>query len=609
MKRNLKILCVCVFLLGLGAHAYAQTPGSTCSQAIVLTPDFSDTITQVGVEKWYSAMTFDLPLSVAFVPTNGASDPAPEVEMDFSCISGYYEDSILCSLFCRTSGSGGLNIQMPYKQSLTTGQKDGHFAYTLSLGKRYRDLLLQMGISYNLKVYVKVKYTCTGVLTMEPDAFNNCMDGPKFIRIGDTVDVAAQDAERHVIIPYAQWQEDTIVYTWTGTSPCQLTVANTCVFDPMDNENEDVIQYNEIPAGGSLKTYADNIYEWVHNPEFPNQAGMYFAKFYSASPGVMKVTKAPQAPPAGNATMLRYDRYYALNANETGIFAIPRSWNRNVKFSTPTAHLFTMQISKTAQFAEADILKSYSFERNLTGRWTGVTSGDLQSFWSTIPTSQHYLYIRFICSEATTILPELWAVSACYTNTKDRVLVPGTTKTISKASYDVYRLSYADWVGGDMTITFSLNSNCEVYIADTCGMNKTKPEAPYWLKYKGIARSTAPLVIGADEIASWNDRIDEEGCFYAMLYANVNGTRKVTLSTNAPAEKDPVYPAMTVSVSCDEAGNAMIRVSEDQHITILQGTEEKKAIDAVVGQTYSISDLPAGTYTLRGQNDEIELKL
>ena len=31
--------------------------------------------------------------------------------------------------------------------------------------------------------------------------------------------------------------------------------------------------------------------------------------------------------------------------------------------------------------------------------------------------------------------------------------------------------------------------------------------------------------------------------------------------------------------------------------------------NAVVGQTYTISDLPAGTYTLRGKNDEIELKL
>ena len=159
-----------------------------------------------------------------------------------------------------------------------------------------------------------------------------------------------------------------------------------------------------------------------------------------------------------------------------------------------------------------------------------------------------------------------------------------------------------------MTITFSLNRNCEVYIADTCGMNKSKPDAPYWLK-KGIAKSTAPLVIGANEIASWNDKINEEGCFYAMLYANVNGTRKVTLSTNAPAEKDPVYPSSSVSVSCDESGNAYFRVSEDQHIEILQGTETKKAIDAVVGQTYTISDLPVGTYTLRGKNDEIELKL
>ena len=614
MKQYFQILCVCAMLLGLGAHTYAQIPGSTCSQAIVLTPDFSDTITRVGVEKWYSAMTFDLPLSVAFVPTDGESAPAPEVEMDFSCISGYYEDSILCSLFCRTSGSGGLDIKMPYKQALTRGQKDGHFAYTLSLGKRYRDLLLQMGISSNLTVYVKVKYTCTGILTMEPDAFNNCMDGPKFIHIGDTVNVAAKDSDRHVIIPYAQWQEDTIIYSWDGASPCQLTVANTCDFSPF-TATSDVIQFEQVPAGGSLKTYANHIYEWVHDDEFPNQAGMYFAKFYSESPGEMKITKARQAPPAGDAIMLRYDRIYALNANETQIFAIPRSWDKNVKFSTPTAHLFTMQISKTAQFDEADILKTYPFERTVTGRWTGVTASDLSSFWNQIPLSQHYLYIRFICTEATTVMPELWAVSECYTKTKSNVIAPGDSKTITKGSQHqtpttIYRLAYADWVGGDMEIKFSLSDPCEIYIADTCGMNINKADAPYWLKYAGETSSDESLIIPAAEIASWADRIDGEGCFYVCFYSGArSGTRRITLTTNAPEEKDPVYPATSVSVVCDDEGNKYVRVKENQPIVILQGTDVKMSFDAVAGEPHSLSGLPAGTYTLRGQNDEIVLKL
>ena len=80
---------------------------------------------------------------------------------------------------------------------------DGTFVYYLSLGKDYRDLLLQMGISYNLEVFVKVTYKSNGKIAMAPDdMFTNCMDGAKFMHLGDTVRVAAKDKERHVIVPY-----------------------------------------------------------------------------------------------------------------------------------------------------------------------------------------------------------------------------------------------------------------------------------------------------------------------------------------------------------------------------------------------------------------------
>lgn len=603
MKRINLLMMLVIAAMGL----HAANPGDACRVAIPLTKDFSDTIRKAGIEKWYSATTFDLPLAVAFVPDNGESCPAPEVEMDFSCISGYYEDSILCSLFCKTSGGSGLDFNLPYKQTLTKGTKDGKFAYTLSLGERYRDLLLSVGISYSVTVYVKVKYQCTGVLTLLPDAFTDCMDGAKFMHIGDTVQVVVKDKNRHVIVPYVQWQEDTIIYSWTGSQPCQLSVANTCDFDPTDNTDGNIIQFKTIQPNDTIKTMATYIYDWVHNPAFPNKAGMYYAKFYSDAPGVLKVTKAEQALPEGNATLLRYDRTYALDANSEEVFAIPRSWTRDVQFSTPTAHLFTMMIATSASFDDSVILKKYAFEKTANGRWIGILGSELKTFWNQLPNDKHYLYIRFVCTEATTVMPELWAVSACYTNTKDRVLVPGTTRTINKASYDVYRLSYADWVGGDMTITFSLNRNCEVYIADTCGMNKSKPDAPYWLK-KGIAKSTAPLVIGANEIASWNDKINEEGCFYAMLYANVNGTRKVTLSTNAPAEKDPVYPASTIAVVCD-GGKIVVNVSEAQTITVIDELgEEKDKWDAEPGTPHELNLTP-GNYTLASQKEKISLKL
>ena len=213
------------------------------------------------------------------------------------------------------------------------------------------------------------------------------------------------------------------------------------------------------------------------------------------------------------------------------------------------------------------------------------------------------------------MMPELWAVSECYTKTKSNVIAPGDSKTITKGSQHqtpttIYRLAYADWVGGDMEIKFSLSDPCEIYIADTCGMNINKEDASYWLKYAGETSSDESLIIPAAEIASWADRIDGEGCFYVCFYSGArSGTRRITLTTNAPEEKDPVYPATSVSVICDDEGNKYVLVKENQPIVILQGTDVKMSFDAVAGETHSLSGLPAGTYTLRGQNDEIVLKL
>lgn len=608
MKRVNLLMMLVIAAMGL----HAANLGDACRIAIPLTKDFSDTIRKAGIEKWYSATTFDLPLAVAFVPDNGESCPAPEVEMDFSCISGYYEDSILCSLFCKTSGGSGLDFNLPYKQTLTKGTKDGKFAYTLSLGERYRDLLLSVGISYSVTVYVKVKYQCTGVLTLLPDAFTDCMDGAKFMHIGDTVQVVVKDKNRHVIVPYVQWQEDTIIYSWTGSQPCQLSVANTCDFDPTDNTDGNIIQFKTIQPNDTIKTMATYIYDWVHNPAFPNKAGMYYAKFYSDAPGVLKVTKAEQALPEGNATLLRYDRTYALDANSEEVFAIPRSWTRDVQFSTPTAHLFTMMIATSASFDDAVILKKYAFEKTANGRWIGILGSELKTFWNQLPNDKHYLYIRFVCTEATTVMPELWSVSDCYTSTNNagRVVWPGKQITVNRADEsEVYRFSYADWKGGDMTIKFALTTNCTTYVANTCAMNINKADAPYWLLYKANVKSTAPLTITEEDIASWADKIDAEGNFYAIFYTKANGTnRKLTFTTTKPEETDPTYPASTIAVACD-GGKIVVNVSEAQTITVIDELgEEKDKWDAEPGTPHELNLTP-GNYSLASEKEKISLKL
>lgn len=599
------LLCTCAFiLLGMGAcvPAHAQTPGSTCRYAIPLTKDYTEKITKAGTEKWYSAWTFDLPLSVSFIPDAGASAPAPEVEMDFSCTSGYYEDSILCSLFCKTSSGSGIQFDMPYKQTLEKGEKDGKFAYTLSLGKRYRDLLLQMGISYNLKVVVKVKYTSTGGLTMNPDAFTDCMDGPKFMRFGDTVNVVANDKKRHVIVPYLQWQEDTILYVWDkkATAPCVLAVANSCEVDVDDTDEQ--IDHKTIYPGDSLKVKADAIYKWVHDPAFPNEAGMYFAKFYSTSAGVMKIIKAPQAPPRGKGVLMSYGRTYALDANSTAVYAIPTSWKDTaVKFITPTTHVFTMVIDTTPNFNSA-IKKEYQFNKTDTLHWLGLTSAEIKTFAD--KTKENYLYLRFICSEATTITPDRWSWSTlpCYAKPYLPFANETTFRVDRSDPYKWYKIYLDDWAKGDMTASFSKTNKCGLYVSETCTKPMTSEDASNWLKYLKMQYKNEVTITQAD-FESWQDDKDENGYIYIRFYTTVTGG-EVTIKSTAQKETDPVYPHTAIDVKC-EGSNVIVEVSEEMDIMIEGSSESWHAVPG----TPHILTLPAGTYVLSGNGEKITITL
>lgn len=608
------LMCACALLLiGACAPAYAGVPGSSCADAIPMGKDYSEKVVK-GQSIWYSAWTFDLPLTVTFAPANGANDPAPKVEMDFTCTPGIYEDSILCSLFCPTSSGSGIQFDMPHSPELKSKTlDDGTFVYYLSLGKKYRDLLLQMGISYNLEVYVKVTYQSNGVISMAPDdLFTNCVDGVKFMHYGDTVQVTANDKKRHVIVPYVQWQEDTVIYKWTGTTPCIISVANTCEFDPTDNADENIIQFEQnVQPGDSVKVLATWIYKWVNNPNYPNEAGMYFAKVYSAAPGMLQVKKAPQAPPRSNAIILRLDRTYALNANDTNLYAITRIWDDdtlNTKFTTPTEHVFRMQIATDPDFSDTHLLKEYQFEKSGTGHWQGIRGTDMKKFWA--QTTEQYLYIRFLCTEATTITPSRWSMSNCVTKTKCFLQSLDTSFTVNRNSADFYRIAYEQLVGGDLTMTLSVKDVLKVFFAQDCNITLSE-DAPNLLYFDKFSKTKNKFTISAETIADWASRIDEEGYLYMRLNHNISPKPTITIKSKAPAETDPVYPATTIAVACDDENRPFVEVSKTQTITIKDesGAVVKTIDDAQPDTKYPLSELSAGKYTLAGETDEIVVNL
>ena len=277
--------------------------GESCSDPIQITKDFNYSIPSAG-SVWFVANTFDLPLAIDFYPTN-PSDKGPVLELDFSCTSGKYDDPILCSLFC---SSNSAYIALPYTETPSPSyDKEGKLRYHVEMGEFYRDLLLEQGIDYNVQVFVKATFFGGGTIGISPDPFSTCMDGAKFMHLGDTVQVKAQDTERYVIVPYVQWQNDSIRYIWKGDERVTLAVmGKNCDFNPLDNADENMLQWKRIQPGDTLKMTSEDIKHYLDDKTKQKDGGMYYAKFYSNSAGVMKIERVPMTPPDGGATLLTY---------------------------------------------------------------------------------------------------------------------------------------------------------------------------------------------------------------------------------------------------------------------------------------------------------------
>ncbi len=597
-------MCVCAFLIGMCPHVYAQAPGSTCFKAIPLGDNYSAPITGPKTI-WYSAWTYDLPISVYFVPQN-PSDPKPEVEMDFSCTSGVYTDSIICSLFCKNSGSG-IQLDMPHRPALKEGKTDdGRFCYYLAIGKEYRDLLLKTGIDYNVEAFVKVTYKSAGTISIAPDnMFTNCMSA-KFMHIGDTVQVKAKDKDRHVIVPYVQWQQDSIRYIWNGTAPCNVVVAGECEFDPTDMTNGRIIELESMQSVDTAKVTSKDMMDWVKFEE--NEAGMYYAKFYTTGTGVMKVERVPQAPPRGGATLLRYDKITPVPADSNALYAIPCTWDTATIFTTPTDYTFRMYIGVEPDFHLSEAIDSCRFHTDDSGHWYGFSSAQMQALWT--HTTEQYLYVRFVCNAKTTIKPAIWEMSDCMkAKNVHEIYRPSTTVNVEKGSYGAvyYRFYYREWAGGDMTFKWkSSASTCPTFIGENCTFPANR-NSDQVLKNKEINKNSS-WIVAASDLERWKtqNKVDEDGYLYIRFNPSSPGT--MVISTDAPEEMDPApetYPAATIAVTCDDeptaAGQAYtVRVSKTQTLSLDSGAPWLQNPN----ETHSLT-LSPGTHILQGEDGEI----
>lgn len=551
-------LCALVALFIFSAHMVAQT-GLTCDDPIPVNGDYTAVI-DGPCTLWYTAGTYDLPLTVHFAPDNLNSSYSPVIELDLTCTPGVYDDPKVHELVTMAED---FNIDFPVKRTCDkVDYGNGRIEWNFPVNSSYRDQLANFGVTYNVPAFVKVSFPEAGRIYLKPDTlFRNCMENSQYLHLGDTISVLSNDLDRVFVVPMTDWKEDSIQFVWTGSEPAIFYVATTrCEFIP-EATDPSVIATYELQPNQPFKIKSKTMKDIVEKYE---AGGLYYGKCIAQSNGQLIIEKIPLSPIQGNAILMEYDKPISLKANDNTLYCFPRSWEAT-QFVANTQFITKIYVSNTIDFTATDdsqnLLSKFAFTLVDNERELKVSSKEMKQI--TAKASDDYIYVRFQCAQATTIVPSAWDASLCADNSTKITTEPFSVP--AKSSNTVYRLYYDDWKGYDMTVTWMSGTNLKMYIADTCSffLSSSGPEVVF---YSSIAKRKS-ITIPASTIIEWAERVDADGFLYVRLNCTNQGT--ITFTSSKPAEEDPIIPTSPcVLNSIELKANDQLTLNLDSAFTI-----------------------------------------
>ena len=526
MKKFFSTLFVVLFATSMMAQL-----GLTCEDAIPVGKDYRGYV-EANTTVWYTASTYDLPLHVSFSPVVDNSDSwGPEVQIDFTCTPKVYDDPKLDSVINQLSGFG---LSLPVEFLCDPVYRNGKTEFDLIIDQSYRERLTEVGITYNVQAYVKVYFEEAGEIRMTPDdSFQSCVENGHFVKLGDTIDIAANDADRIFVLPYSEWQNDSIQFTWVGEQSARVWVAaGECNFTPITTSAYYRAHY-DIAQDAPHKLQSSDIKSFM---EAHGYGGIYFGKVISSGAGKLVVEKIPLGKIQGDAILLKHGESVSLGANDNRVFCFPKTWQSS-EFLATTQYLMGMHVSNTPDFVpgDANVISVYPFSKDDNSRSLQLSNGDITALAASA--KDDYLYVRFVCDKATTLTPTLWKNEVCAN--KSILIQSGEKISLKTASSStVYRLRYEDWKGYDFSMKWNSYAQLSLYIADECDIMLSSAD-PHVVWSKTFNPSTTATITAA-ELDAWASRVDADG----MLYVRVNpkNTGNVTFTSDKPADETPVVP-------------------------------------------------------------------
>ena len=523
MKKLFSILFCVTCALALSAQA---PDGLTCETAIPVNSTYTGSIPAPGTY-YFTAWMYDLPLTCYFYPKDEFVSEL-YMDIDFSCTNGVYEDPNIQELVDETMGWG---IKMPMRfdrfvQGVDPVTNKKYYSYAVE--KVYRDLMANFGISYDVQAFVKVTVSSAGDICMQPDtAFRSCVETSIWLNLSDTAHVKTLGGDDVYVLPFADWQNDSVRFVWTGKqSPVQMWVGEDCGFDlKLTGENAALKCYEIRPdAGNGENIFVMSRQDIADLIDFANNGGVLYMRAIAVENADLIVEKQPIKGPMADAIRLEFNQAAPVKANDVNqVYYFPTSWKvRDLLLTSEDKTAMTAYFYGDVELTQP--LGAYDFTTVDSDTYLGVSVKELSNLLKNH--TDEYVFVVFNAKNNTSVTPSKWEVCPCVQTTA-RVDLGDTIDLIQRTTV-YYRVDYNVWSKNNVTIKWSANNKMKLAVADTCAGFELKETDPRVLQYKYFGNSSSQkldsIVIVGEQIRTWADRVDENGFLYLRCNANVAGS-------------------------------------------------------------------------------------
>lgn len=541
----------------MSSMLFAQTPdGLTCETAIPVDKSYEGEIPQAGTY-YYRASTYDLPMTCYFYPSTPLTE-MPEITVDFTCTPGVYDDPNLAYMIQSASGWG---IEMPIPFLFSRNWDDpSREVYSLTIDESYREIMTMFNITYNLDAVVKVNAPCAGIVRMTPDTtFRSCVENSVWLNLPDTIVTGVQHEMDSYVLPFADWQNDSIRFRWTGKeTPVTVWIGEDCEFEfKTSGDNCALDMFVLSPDAGNGENIRDftkaEIKQYI---SLFASGGVYYLRTASGEDGQLIVERKPMSDEMKNAIQLEINKPSSVGVYDAEqVYFFPTTWEDYSMIWSSSANgavraYFSSNVEFEADEKDENVFEVHDFVKTMNGSELALSKKQMKTISRSV--SGDHVFVKLISTKSTSITPSLWGVGVCGENT-DEIQINDSVILQKNASTTAWRIDIEKWAKQDIKLYWKGTSMLKVFLCDTCKGFSLNQNNEHVKLYKEVyiksdgSRDTTVLTM--DELLNLTEYADADG----FLYFRFNNSSKGSLIVKA--DLPPTTPLSSIALAFDSTVN------------------------------------------------------